>query len=273
MEHISKALAKVVNLEPAKQELTKPVIGEEKRFLECLEDKRVIANSAEELKEVLRLVMVKIGLRAQNWPSDEEKGVLLSHIVTQFGNHTRQEILLAFDMVIAGKLEDGEGEQVDANCYENFSCLYFSKVMIAYRRWAAEVYKQNKKDLPMLPESKEDTSDIAMEDWMADVSLRIQAGGYDVQLVPPMLYEWMDKKGEIKKTAAEKREYLSKAAAHRVVVLSQNLAANPDEKNKTALEVFCAMMNKGMFEGDEVERLKLLAKKMILFDMLKAEPK
>jgi hypothetical protein len=88
-----------------------------------------------------------------------------------------------------------------------------------------------------------------------------------------MLYEWMDKKGEIKKTAAEKREYLSKAAAHRVVVLSQNVAANPDEKNKTALEAFCAMMNKGMFEGDEVERLKLLAKKMILFDMLKAEPK
>lgn len=149
------------------------------------------------------------------------------------------------------------------------------EVMLPYleKRFELSKVEESKKIQLMLPESKEDTSDLAMEDWLADTSLQIQKGNYDVQFVPPTLYDWMDKKGRITKTKAEKLEYLSKATAHRVVVLSQNLAANPSNENKQALEIFCAMMNKGVFEGDEIERLKTLAKKMLLFDMLKAEPK
>lgn len=95
----------------------------------------------EEVKEVLRKVMIKIGLRAQNWPNDLEKLVLFEHIVSNFGGNRLGEILLAFDFAINGELADADGVAIDANCYENFSCLYFSKIMNAYRFWSRQEVK------------------------------------------------------------------------------------------------------------------------------------
>lgn len=92
--------------------------------------------SIDELKQVLRLVMVKVGLRSTNWPQDEEKAILIDHIITEFGGNRIDEIKLAFDMAISGKLDID-----DVNCFENFSCAYISKIMIAYRNWAAEAAK------------------------------------------------------------------------------------------------------------------------------------
>lgn len=84
------------------------------------------------------MVMVKIGLRSLNWPADEEKIILIQHIRENFGGHHLAEINLAFDMAIAGSLD------AEANCYENFSCLYFSGIMNAYRKWSREEYRNVK---------------------------------------------------------------------------------------------------------------------------------
>lgn len=103
---------------------------------QALESVLIRKATIEQIKEVLRLVMIKIGLRAQNWPTDEEKLVLIEHIVSNYGGHTLQEIKLAFDMAIADRLE------VEVNSFENFSCLYFSTIMNAYRLWAKNEVKQ-----------------------------------------------------------------------------------------------------------------------------------
>lgn len=79
--------------------------------------------------------MVKVGLRAQNWPNELEKIILIQHIKENFGGNTVEEIKLAFDMAISGRLRLDEKE---INCYENFSCLYFSKIMNAYRDWSVD---------------------------------------------------------------------------------------------------------------------------------------
>ena len=79
--------------------------------------------------------MLKVGVRGANLPGREETAILLEHIVKNYGNHTPDEIKLAFDLAITGKLE------CEATCYENFSCLYFSKIMNAYREWAREEFK------------------------------------------------------------------------------------------------------------------------------------
>lgn len=100
-----------------------------------LKGKSIINLPLEDLKTVLRVCMVKIGLRANNWPNDLERSILLEHIHTNYGNHTPEEIKLAFDMAILGSLD------CEVNCYENFSCLYFSQVMNAYRKWAREEIK------------------------------------------------------------------------------------------------------------------------------------
>lgn len=85
--------------------------------------------------QVLRLVMVKIGLRANNFPDKLETEILIQHIVENFGGHRIDEIKLAFDMAIMGKLS------CEASCYENFSCAYFTQVMNAYQDWSKEEYK------------------------------------------------------------------------------------------------------------------------------------
>ena len=139
---------KALNLEPVQQELKPLKIGDESRFEVALKSPKVNSTPLESLKEILRLIMLKVGVRGNNLPTDEEKAVLFTHIVSEYGNHTHQEILLAFDMAITGKLG------IDAKCYENFTCLYFSDIMNAYRKWASETYKQKVDALQPPPEQK-----------------------------------------------------------------------------------------------------------------------
>lgn len=94
----------------------------------------------EDIKQVLRYVMVLVGLRGQNLPSEEERFVLLNFIRSNFGNQTPEEIKLAFDWAVSGKLG------IDAKCYENFSCEYFGRIMKAYIDMANEETRTVKKE-------------------------------------------------------------------------------------------------------------------------------
>jgi len=116
--------------------------------------------SDEELKEALRYVMVIVGLREINMPSAEEKFVLINFIKSNYGNQTPDEIRLAFEYAIAGKFE------VDAKCYENFSCEYFSRIMKAYIEYSRNELKTIKpieevKPIPSDKELKKQAIDIA----------------------------------------------------------------------------------------------------------------
>jgi hypothetical protein len=120
-------------------------------------------STVDELKQVLRLVMIKAGLRSQNWPQDEEKVVLIDHIVSNFGGNRIEEIKLAFDLAIAEKLEI---EKKEISCYENFSCAYFSKIMNAYRLWSTQEIKHIKTEEPPVQKifTQDELDDSARED-------------------------------------------------------------------------------------------------------------
>lgn len=124
------------NLELQRQESRPQKIGDGSLKIALQSPKNAVA-SKEDIQQALRYVMVKIGLRAENWPNEIEREIILEHIRENFGGHSVAEIRLAFDMAISGKID------VDATCYENFSCLYFSKVMNAYRLWAAQEYRES----------------------------------------------------------------------------------------------------------------------------------
>jgi hypothetical protein len=118
-----------------------PVTGEAKKLFLALKSKLIKDSSFDEVKDVLRKVLYKLGIRENNWPNDIEKLVLFEHIVENYGGNRLDEIRLAFDMAITQGLPDENGEVVETNTFENFSCLYFSKIMNAYRRWSAQEYK------------------------------------------------------------------------------------------------------------------------------------
>lgn len=97
--------------------------------------------SEEDLKEVLRYVMLLVGLRGNNMPTDEEKYVLLNFIRSNFGNLTPEEIKLAFEYAISGKFE------IDVKCYENFSCEYFGRIVNAYIEYSRNEVKVKPKEI------------------------------------------------------------------------------------------------------------------------------
>jgi hypothetical protein len=115
-----------------KHESTVPQTGEQ-RFLQAKSAVKISDCDHERIAEALRLVMVKIGLRAANWPSPMEKVILIDHVVQNFPKNTVEEIKIAFDWAIDGRT----GAEV--NCYENFSCAYFSGIMKAYNLLAGQV--------------------------------------------------------------------------------------------------------------------------------------
>jgi hypothetical protein len=115
----------------------------------------------EDIKEVLRYSMLLVGLRGNNLPTEEEKFVLTNFVRSNFGNQTPEEIKIAFEMAVAGKL------QVDAKCYENFSCEYFGRIMNAYLEFA----RQEIKNLPKpIEQAKEKPSDEELKKQAIDTA-------------------------------------------------------------------------------------------------------
>lgn len=111
--------------------------------------------SEEDLKQVLRLAMLMVGLRGANMPTDEEKYVLLAFIKSNYGNQTPEEIAIAFEMAVAGKLN------TDCKCYENFSCEYFGRIMNAYIEYARQETKNVKR--PEIEEIKPVPTDAELK--------------------------------------------------------------------------------------------------------------
>ena len=58
------------------------VTGEEDAFTKALQQQPINKSTVEDLKQVLKLAMIKVGIRANNLPNDVEKGVLIEHIIT-----------------------------------------------------------------------------------------------------------------------------------------------------------------------------------------------
>lgn len=227
-----------------KQELTRCQNGEEKRFVLATNEQKIKAESAERIGEVLRLVMLKVGLRIVNLPAPAEKAVLLMHIITEYGNHTLEEIKLAFDLAISGKLELKE-----VSCYENFSCLYFSTIMNAYRVWAKETYKQTKIDVPAIEGNKTEMTEEEKTEWINEWRIK---DSINMVLIPLPFYDWL--------SLANYEKYLERSMGY----CKQNLIAND---NRTLSE-FKRQETDG-FEGEFKTLIINTAKRMAIFHELR----
>lgn len=130
------------------------------------------------------------------------------------------------------------------------------------RLGVSQIEEQKRLELP--EGAKEDTSDEAMELWLQETKKTITR----VDLLPVMLYDWLEQKGRINKTPAEKYEYLQEAVMYRQSKLIKALEEQISQENRDALHEFNRMKESGEFTGAEVGILKSLAKKIILFEYL-----
>lgn len=150
----------------------------------------------------------------------------------------------------------------------NLSLL--DQVLIPYLKKRASLSEIEEQTEPIkMIEHKEDTSDKAMEDWYAETCRRVQQGECTVDFIPIMLYEWKDSRGEIKVSTKIKHEYLAKAMEHRYNKLQEECEKKPDVDARRSFEEFSLMREEGCAKGKEIDMLKGIAKRMIMYDIIK----
>ena len=170
-------------------------------------------------------------------------------------------------MAITGKI--GLSDKGDfANCYENFSCSFFSKIMNAYREWAAKAYRAVVKEVPAEAE-KENLNDITMQSWWDDVSEKVRTGGLPYFSIAPMLYEWREKRGDIKKSGLLKRNFLKKAVDVGISELTEKYKTDQNVETKKELEDFNRMKSFSIVEAYYVNKVIVVAKQLMVYEMMK----
>jgi len=117
----------------------------------------------------------------------------------------------------------------------------------------------------LLSSKKEDTSEEGMRQWLKD-EIQFVKTGKPFELIPLELYDYMDKRGEIKASNEEKLQFLQKATDWRYGQLQKEYEQKTSVENLRALEHFRAMRNNGCIKGEEIEKVKILAKKLLFHD-------
>jgi len=131
---------------------------------QALQSVSISKSDNEYLSKNLKYAMFIVGIRESGMPTQIEFDFLKNFIRKNYGGNRVDEIKIAFDMAIAGKLDLGKD---GAKCYENFSCEYFGRIMTAYRSWAVEEYKfiESKQTPVALLEPPKQTAEETIEFW------------------------------------------------------------------------------------------------------------
>lgn len=98
----------------------------------------------EELKNALKNIYAMMGIRADQVPEEEEKGLLHSYIRKELKHYSLIDMKLAFMLYVQKKLDWTE------LLYSKFSILFLENVMQSYKRWKVALPKQPIQN--MLPE-------------------------------------------------------------------------------------------------------------------------
>lgn len=214
---INQSLQSIIqNQVPVTQEWMPSVTGNQV-LSNAVSSKKIFEAPVESLKDVLKFVMILVGIREQNIPNDGEKKVLIDFIQRLYGGHSLMEIKLAFEMSVTDKLTFEKGE--NSHHYENFSCGYFAKVMNAYRKWAAsEIHHLPKKELKELPPTPVDWTST----W-EDYKTRAVIQDVEKMIIILPVCDWLIDKDILKLTEQEQIDIFQSAKYNYWVELQDNL--------------------------------------------------
>ena len=101
-------------------------------------------------------------------PDDTQKKVIIGYLRKYFGTTTPEEIRLAFELAISGQLDLAENE---VNAYQNFSVIYITKILNAYKRFFNSNYEPEKITVKLLPPpnfNPLDTVNMFYKDFLRD---------------------------------------------------------------------------------------------------------
>jgi len=184
-------------------------------------------------------------------------------IAESYANTNPEEIEFAFRNY--GTVVEDWGKQMNLNMID--------KVMIPYLARRAELSKVEEQKAPnfKLPAPVEDLSEKSMMDWAREVRHRILTGITSIPFMAPMLYDKLDALGKIVLTKEEKKAYMEKAVNYRQGQLVKLVEDDNSFVNRKTINDFMLMKEVRIFTGEEWENLKILAKKIALYEFLQSE--
>ena len=207
-----------------------------------------------------------MGLRPQHYPTLEQDRILLAFIRTEYSQKTLEELILAFRLAIKDELDL---KTEDIRVYDQFTPEYLGRIMTAYSKWLKDKNKQLPQPEPKMlfhntiTSEAEKLQDIA--EWEAKDDLNID-------FIPPYLYDYLV---EFKKIDPSKKDKWT-AMERATEVRKSKLQEDSLSMNKNAIDEyqsFLKMYESGEYVGNEINRITLIAKKIMVFDYLTQKKK
>ena len=96
------------------------------------EESNLLQSSEEDIKMVLKRVILLLGIKKESFPSEIQKGLILEFLKENYSFLTVSEIRNAFELAIMGKLD------VSSISYQSFNCEYICSILNAYKRYIQE---------------------------------------------------------------------------------------------------------------------------------------
>ena len=212
------------------------------------------ASDYEISKELLKIYFI-IGLRPQHFPTKEQDSFIFKYLKAKFGHKTLEELYLAFDLAINQKLD-----LEDYKVFDQFSIEYLVRIMNAYRRWLIKT----KIDLEIKEEPKLIEMTVLDEEKKQDIEEWLNKKDLNIHYIPLYIYDYLCEFEYIMLSSEEKIEKIKKAASMRFSILQ----AEGGGEFKAFLEMY-KNGYKGL-KGDEVIRVRELAKKISVYDYIKS---
>lgn len=224
----------------------------------ALSAKKIAESTDKEISQALSLIYTIIGLRQQHFPSRTDDIILFTFLKNEYGNKTLDELLLAFNLAIKDELDIS-----DAKVYDQFTCEYLARIMTAYRKWIKKINKE------VIPETKMifNNSITTQEEKQADIAEWEGKKEFNIEFIPPYLFDYLVEFEKIFPTTKNKWDAMDLAIDYRKDQL-HTLSMNMRSEDISSYQAFISMHKEGVYKGLEIERLKNLGKKIMVFDYL-----
>ena len=212
------------------------------------------------INQQLAKIYLIIGLRPQHFPTDYETQFLIDYIKTNHGGRGIGELYYAFELAVQDKLDIES-----ANPYDQFSVIYFERIMIAYRGYLNKKYIEESK---IRIEPKQIEYKMTKEEKLEYINEWREREIKDIRLIPVYLYEWLEELGELMLDKEEKLKIYEQAATMYVSIMRK------DAENHNSWQEYNRYLNqyqRGFREikGEYVPTLRNLSMKIAVFNYLK----
>ena len=200
-----------------------------------------------------------IGLRPQHFPSPEEDIFIFNYLRANFGHKTLDELYLAFDLAIKGKLD------IESKPYDQFSILYLVSIMNAFRIYSNHLMKEMpQKPMETLPPPTE-----TEQEMINDVMEYVKNDFYNFRnllMIPLYLFTICEKLSFINQTEKQKIKMYGKAVQYRKNMLKNETIVNISHNRE--YQKFIKDLENNTLSSFEIQFISDIYKRMSILEYL-----